>query len=551
MSFKLPIKLSERFFRKPNPDVEWLDTNGRPITTKSNCFEVSTYDRLTTLAITGVDNDTEGKYSLKVSNELGEAKCEIVIKVLGRLNAPNRPFLEKQEFNSVNLKWDEIPEAITKKKEKAKKDRNEEWVTAVETIQPNVTIKELEFDSSYQFRIRAIIAGVTSEPSEESESFFVEYKKLEEKDEVEEQKGKINNDEFFTDVKPSEYCDINILQLPSSLESKVIVMEPTLRMAPKFEVPLQDQTALAGKEVKLKCRILGDPQPQIIWMKDGVMINTNRHKKLEFTEDGWCSLIIFNCTAKDTGFYICTASNVLGSESSQLMLTVAEIAGPDSHLITAENKKHSIVNQDLRVCQVQWLKLPKGLWFIKLISRAIGLPKPFIKWLKDGKEITKTNRAYEISLTGEGESVLSIPYAVTKTAGTFKCVAENSEGSTSFETQCIVHTFLHKQYQEKQAPSFTMDLTDIGVAIGRPVTLKCHIQGIPEPQLKWIFINDAQQISVIRTTIDSAWAEYRQGEICEMKTENVVKTQQGTYQCIAINEHGKAMTQCYLLVGGI
>ncbi|KAK6109169.1 Immunoglobulin I-set domain family protein [Brugia pahangi] len=332
----------------------------------------------------------------------------------------------------------------------------------------------------------------------------------------------------------------------SSCQVNVVASIP--RMAPKFEVPLTDKTALAGKEVKLKCRILGDPQPQIVWMKDGAMINTNRRQKLEFIENGWCSLTIFNCTAEDTGFYLCTASNVLGTESSHLMLTVAEIAGPDSHLVTAENK-------EMQYCKPRFTRVPgtsvettEGST-VKLVSRAVGLPKPLIKWFKDGKEITKMNRAYEILLTGEGESVLTIPYAVTKTAGTFKCVAENSEGSASFETQLIVHTLLHKQYQEEQAPSFTMDLTDVGAAIGHPVTLKCRVKGIPEPQLKWIFINDAQQTIILRTTIDSAWAEYREGDTCEMKTESIVKTQQGTYQCVASNEHGRAITQCYLLVG--
>ncbi|VDM08832.1 unnamed protein product, partial [Wuchereria bancrofti] len=318
--------------------------------------------------------------------------------------------------------------------------------------------------------------------------------------------------------------------------------------APKFEVPLKDKTALAGKEVKLKCRVLGDPQPQIVWMKDGAMISTSRRQKLEFTENGWCSLTIFNCTAEDTGFYLCTACNVFGTESSHLMLTVAEIAGPDSHLVTAKNK-------EMQYCKPRFTRVPgtsvettEGST-VKLISRAVGIPKPLIKWFKDGKEITKINRAYEILLTGEGESVLTVPYAVTKTAGTFKCVAENSEGSASFDTELIVHTLLHKQYQEEQAPNFTMDLTDVGVAIGHPVTLKCRVKGIPEPQLKWIFINDAQQTNILRTTTDSAWAEYREGDTCEMKTESIVKTQQGTYQCVASNEHGRAITQCYLLVG--
>ncbi|KAL3986026.1 Immunoglobulin I-set domain family protein [Acanthocheilonema viteae] len=329
---------------------------------------------------------------------------------------------------------------------------------------------------------------------------------------------------------------------------EVTVLASAPRMAPKFEIPLQDKTALADKEVKLKCRVLGDPRPQITWMKDGTVINTTRRQKLEFTEDGWCSLIIFNCTAKDTGLYLCTASNVLGSENSHLMLTVAEVAGPDSHLVTAKSK-------EMQYCKPRFTRVPGAVVettegsTVKLISRAIGLPKPLIKWYKDGKEITKMNRAYEILLTGEGESVLLVQYAVMKTSGTFKCVAENSEGSASFETQLIVHTLLHKQQQEEYAPSFTMDLTDISVAIGYPVTLKCCVKGSPEPQFKWIFINDAQQTSVLRTTTDSAWVEYREGDSCEMKTESVVKTQQGTYQCIASNEHGRAMTQCYLLVG--
>lgn len=67
---------------------------------------------------------------------------------------------------------------------------------------------------------------------------------------------------------------------------------------------------------------------------------------------------------------------------------------------------------------------------------------------------------------------------------------------------------------------------------------------------QWIFINDAQQTTVLRTATDSAWTECRRGDTCEMRTESVVSTQQGTYQCVAINEYGRAMTQCYLLVGG-
>lgn len=90
---------------------------------------------------------------------------------------------------------------------------------------------------------------------------------------------------------------------------------------------------------------------QITWMKDGAMISATRRQKLKFTEDGWCSLTILDCTAEDAGFYLCTASNELGSESSQLMLTVAEVAGPDLHLVTAEHK-------EMQYCKPRFTRVP-------------------------------------------------------------------------------------------------------------------------------------------------------------------------------------------------
>ncbi|VDK68028.1 unnamed protein product, partial [Onchocerca ochengi] len=167
------VLISKKKGCKPNPDVEWLDTNGRPITPKSDRFKVTTGDRLTTFEILRIDYDIQGKYLLKVKNELGEAKCEIPIEVLEYLAAPSRPILEKEKYNSVKLKWDAIPEAATKKVQyvvEMKRDGEEKWVTAVETTQSNVTVKELEFGSTYRFRVRTIVADVTSEPSQESES---------------------------------------------------------------------------------------------------------------------------------------------------------------------------------------------------------------------------------------------------------------------------------------------------------------------------------------------------------------------------------------------
>ncbi|VDN60788.1 unnamed protein product [Dracunculus medinensis] len=163
-------------------------------------------------------------------------------------------------------------------------------------------------------------------------------------------------------------------------------------------------------------------------------------------------------------------------------------------------------------------------------------------------KITRINRLYRIHLTSDGESVLFVDCATAKTAGLFTCIATNSEGETSVETQLTVHARLGRQMQSL-APQFTVDLMDIGVSIGHPVSLKCVIKGAPEPQLKWFFTDDSRRTVALKTIPGSAWSECRRGDDCELRTESVVSAQQGTYQCLAINEHGKALSQCYVLVG--
>lgn len=43
------------------------------------------------------------------------------------------------------------------------------WIRAVESAELNVTMTDLERGNTYRFRVRASIAGIVSEPSEESE----------------------------------------------------------------------------------------------------------------------------------------------------------------------------------------------------------------------------------------------------------------------------------------------------------------------------------------------------------------------------------------------
>ncbi|RCN25022.1 immunoglobulin I-set domain protein, partial [Ancylostoma caninum] len=99
-----------------------------------------------------------------------------------------------------------------------------------------------------------------------------------------------------------------------------------------------------------------------------------------------------------------------------------------------------------------------------------------------------------------------------------------------------------------EKPTFSQNLKDLGVVTGHPVTLSCKVHGVPEPELKWYYIDDAGNITSL-TEDEHGWIECRGGEVAELKADCVLRNQQGTYQCIASNEHGQASSQCYLLVG--
>uniref|UniRef100_A0A183D4L7 I-set domain-containing protein n=1 Tax=Gongylonema pulchrum TaxID=637853 RepID=A0A183D4L7_9BILA len=86
-----------------------LDTKGKVISAKSKRFQAATSGQQTTLTVLNVDNDVQGIYTLKVSNELGEAQCKINIEVVESPGTPARPVIEKQEFDSVSLKWAAVP----------------------------------------------------------------------------------------------------------------------------------------------------------------------------------------------------------------------------------------------------------------------------------------------------------------------------------------------------------------------------------------------------------------------------------------------------------
>ncbi|EGT41041.1 hypothetical protein CAEBREN_30100 [Caenorhabditis brenneri] len=330
-------------------------------------------------------------------------------------------------------------------------------------------------------------------------------------------------------------------------ECSVTIEDVTKFIAPSFASTLSDATAMLGHNITLECKVEGFPAPEISWTKDGERISTTRRIRQTQEENGICKLLISKAESDDMGVYVCSATSVSGVDSTSSMVMIAKTTGTDSHLVIAQTL-------DDKQEKPRFIRAPPSLIEVNesgqftLIAKAVGEPKPTVTWLKDGREILRTNRIYHHFVTGDGESHLIAECVVSKTSGIFSCKAENSHGTVIAETQVIVQKMKQTSELTNFAPKFTIPLTDMGIVNGHPTTLSCNVTGSPEPTLEWIYIDDSGNKTNL-TSSTTSWTECRFGKVAELKSERVMREQRGTYQCIATNSSGQATTQCYLLVG--
>lgn len=90
---------------------------------------------------------------------------------------------------------------------------------------------------------------------------------------------------------------------------------------PHFIKDLQSVQSAVNKKIRLECQVDEDRKVTVGWTKDGNKIPPGKDYKIYF-EDKIASLEIPLAKVKDSGHYVCTASNEAGSSSSSASVTV-------------------------------------------------------------------------------------------------------------------------------------------------------------------------------------------------------------------------------------
>uniref|UniRef100_A0A8C1I841 Cell adhesion molecule-related/down-regulated by oncogenes n=1 Tax=Cyprinus carpio TaxID=7962 RepID=A0A8C1I841_CYPCA len=276
---------------------------------------------------------------------------------------------------------------------------------------------------------------------------------------------------------------------------------------PVVTVDPRNQTFSTGQEVWIRCSAKGYPLPMVVWTHNDMFImGSSRHR---MTPDG--TLVIRKTGPKDAGTYGCLASNVAGTDTQTAIVSYIE------------SPQVTVPHSDLLI----------GLGQLTILEcRVTGVPHPDVLWYK-GEVQLKPSAVLSMD---PQRGILSIQQTQDTDAGEYTCVAINSAGSAQGYITLDVGS----------APQFTRKPTDLSADIGTNITLPCHAQGHPKPQVSWrredsvqLFSQHRRPSTVTHKTngdlfITSLWIE-----------------DETTYVCEAQNHFGKIQAKAKVTVTGL
>ncbi|XP_032884067.1 hemicentin-1 isoform X2 [Amblyraja radiata] len=210
----------------------------------------------------------------------------------------------------------------------------------------------------------------------------------------------------------------------------------------------------SGHRIDIPCNAQGVPTPTITWYKGGRSIHFNK-EPYSVTAEG--TLTIKRVQLSDDGPYTCVAKNVAGQHEVNTTLQVHEpptVEDPGPPYNTPFQER--MANQR-----------------IAFPCPAKGTPKPVIKWLRNGRELT--GREPGVSILDDG--TLLIDTVSPHDNGEYVCVAVNEAGTTERKYQLKVH--VPPDIRDDGKPA------NLSVVMNQPINLFCDVSGHPAPIISW------------------------------------------------------------------
>ncbi|XP_043765850.1 obscurin-like protein 1 isoform X5 [Cervus elaphus] len=258
---------------------------------------------------------------------------------------------------------------------------------------------------------------------------------------------------------------------------------------------------VSGAEAELKCVVLGEPPPIVVWEKGGQQLAAS--DRLSFPVDGaeHC-LLLSGALPTDAGVYVCRARNSAGEAYAAAAVTVLEPPAPEPEPQLAERP---LPPPGAGEGAPVFLTGPRSQWVLRgaevvLECQVGGLPAPTLYWEKDGMALDEVWDSSHFSLepgrvegrAGAGASLaLRILAARLPDSGVYVCHARNAHGHARAGALLQVQQPPESPPEDPdEAPTPVVEPLKCApktfwVNEGKHAKFRCYVMGKPEPEIEW------------------------------------------------------------------
>ncbi|XP_068851719.1 immunoglobulin-like and fibronectin type III domain-containing protein 1 [Aphelocoma coerulescens] len=285
----------------------------------------------------------------------------------------------------------------------------------------------------------------------------------------------------------------------------------------------------AGNPIRVKIPFEGSPEPVVTWLKDGLPLPSRAAVN---TEDGSTQLLLRAAELSDSGTYTVELGNGLGkSETFSFQVQITDIPQPPGAIRLEENVPNAVTVTWDPSASEKWEKnlyytvlkreSQKGLWHV--LGDLIYNNKFTFTTVVPGRDYYfRVVAKNDLGASDPSETVK--PWRIWKTKAEFRVKAPKYRG-----------------VNQNQPPRFLVPLKPHVVVTGSECHMSCAVGGHPSPKITWY--KDSRDLSG-----DPNYFCTNDFGVCSLVLLGVTKQDEGEYMVEASNEAGRAFSKAFLAI---
>ncbi|XP_052566288.1 obscurin isoform X5 [Culex pipiens pallens] len=235
-----------------------------------------------------------------------------------------------------------------------------------------------------------------------------------------------------TKAQLEELADFEDKHLEKMSATQTQKLRVPTNIRPHFVQAIHGLCVEPGENAKFSCQL--DERSSVQWLKDNKPLDDKLADRVitKEADNLTYSLEIQHCREEDTGTYTARAINGAENAACTAQLTVEKLTPEQRKALSETNAPvFSVILRNTEVVEKTYLTF---------LVKVKGDPKPKIRFCKDDREISDTDKRMKVVREREdsGYYELIIPEVHKGDCGVYSCTAYNKFGSTKTEAQLLV-----------------------------------------------------------------------------------------------------------------